>query len=86
MATRRGERAAPDDRQSVSGRDQTIGRAWGAPGIKANFMAWRTFPTVESELLNVHGLAHKVLADLRDQLPGFRPSLGIDVAMGGDRK
>ena len=31
-------------------------------------------------------LAHKVLADLRDQLPGFRPSLGIDVAMGGDRK
>ncbi len=44
--------------------NQTIGRAWGAPGVKADFMAWRTFPTVESELLNVHGLAHKVNFDV----------------------
>ena len=39
-----------------------LGRAWGAFGMKANLMAWKTFegPEFESELLNVHGLAHKV--------------------------
>ncbi len=26
--------------------------------------AWRTFPTVESELLNVHGLEHKINFDI----------------------
>ncbi len=38
-----------------------LGRAWGAFGAKANILAWRTFegPDVESELFNVHGLAHK---------------------------
>ncbi len=47
-----------------------IGRAWGAIGARANILAWRTFtgPQFESELLNVHGLAHKVnlQADYRD--------------------
>ena len=39
-----------------------LGRAWGAFGAKANIMAWRTFdgPDLENELLNIHGLAHKV--------------------------
>ena len=38
-----------------------LGRAWGAFGAKANILAWRTFegPDVESELFNVHSLAHK---------------------------
>ncbi len=49
--------------------DVPVGRVWGAFGIKANIMAWRTFdgPWTESELLNIHGLAHKVnfLADFR---------------------
>jgi hypothetical protein len=50
--------------------DVPVGRVWGAFGIKANIMAWRTFDGAwtESELLNVHGLAHKVnfIADYRD--------------------
>jgi hypothetical protein len=44
--------------------DQPAGRAWGAVGVRANIMAWRTFPTVESEWLNVHGLAHKINFDV----------------------
>ena len=44
--------------------DDTIGRAWGAVGAKLNVMAWRTFNDVDSELLNVHGLAHKVNLDV----------------------
>ncbi len=44
--------------------NQSMGRAWGAGGIRANMMAWRTFDTVESELLNVHGLAHKINFDV----------------------
>lgn len=42
----------------------TTGRAWGAFGGRANLMAWRTFTGAENELLNVHGLAHKVSLDL----------------------
>ena len=41
----------------------SIGRIWGAAGLRANVMIWRTYPGVESELLNVHGLAHKVNFD-----------------------
>jgi len=40
-----------------------LGRAFGAAGVRANVMAWRIFPGVESELLNLHGLAHKVNFD-----------------------
>ena len=41
---------------------QPLGRAWGAYGIKASLLAWRTFEgeMFESELLNIHGLAHKI--------------------------
>jgi hypothetical protein len=39
---------------------RTVGRAWGAFGARLDMMAWRTFPNFESELLNVHGLAHKI--------------------------
>lgn len=36
------------------------GRAWGALGARLNISAWRAFPDVESELFNLHGLAHKI--------------------------
>ena len=41
---------------------QQLGRLWGAVGARANILAWRTWSVdeVNSELLNVHGLAHKV--------------------------
>jgi hypothetical protein len=38
----------------------SVGRAWGAYGARVNMMAWRTFMGAENEILNVHGLAHKV--------------------------
>ncbi len=37
-----------------------VGRVWGAYGARLDFQAWRAFPTVESELWNVHGFNHKV--------------------------
>jgi hypothetical protein len=39
---------------------QSIGRAWGGAGARADFMIWKAFPGVESEIFNVHGLNHKV--------------------------
>ncbi|MDX2037049.1 MAG: hypothetical protein SFX72_10385 [Isosphaeraceae bacterium] len=44
-----------------------VGRYWGAAGAKLDLMAWKAFPRAESELLNVHGLNHKVnfVADAR---------------------
>ena len=44
-----------------------MGRSWGAAGVRAEMMAWKTYPDVESELLNVHGLNHKIsfVADAR---------------------
>ncbi|MGE3820508.1 MAG: hypothetical protein AB7I30_13935 [Isosphaeraceae bacterium] len=46
----------------------SIGRLWGAAGVRASAMAWRAFPEAQSELLNVHGLNHKVnfFADYRN--------------------
>ena len=44
--------------------NQPAGRAWGAFGVRANMMAWRLFPDFESELFNVHGLAHKINLDV----------------------
>ncbi len=49
---------------------EQVNRVWGAVGLRANVFAWRTFsgPMLESELLNVHGLAHKInlTVDARD--------------------
>ncbi len=44
--------------------NQALGRAWGGGGARANIMAWRTFDEVESEMLNVHGFAHKINFDV----------------------
>lgn len=41
-----------------------LGRIWGAAGGRLNLMAWRVFPGVESELLNLHGLGHKINFDV----------------------
>lgn len=43
---------------------QQMGRAWGALGGKLNLFAWKAYPGVESELFNLHGLAHKMTFDL----------------------
>ena len=41
-----------------------LGRAWGAVGARANVMAWKNYSFVESELLNVHGISHKINFDV----------------------
>ncbi|MGO9468841.1 MAG: hypothetical protein ACLQVF_32335 [Isosphaeraceae bacterium] len=37
-----------------------MGRVWGAAGMRAEFTAWKKYPDVESELLNIHGLNNKI--------------------------
>lgn len=51
----------PADVQQLirSGNDRLVGRLWGAAGARGNIMLWRAYE-VESEILNVHGLNHKM--------------------------
>jgi hypothetical protein len=44
--------------QQING--ESLGRVWGAAGARAEVMAWKVYPWVQSELLNVHGLNHKM--------------------------
>src|SRR5262249_55788129 len=37
-----------------------MGRAWGGIGTRAEMTFWKRYPTVESDLLNVHGLNNKI--------------------------
>lgn len=37
-----------------------MGRIWGAAGARAEVTAWKKYPNVESELLNVHGFNNKI--------------------------
>jgi hypothetical protein len=37
-----------------------MGRAWGAVGARGEVTAWKRYPDVESELLNIHGLNNKI--------------------------
>ena len=48
--------------------DHAVGRLWGAVGARADVTFWKVYPDAESELLNVHGLNHKIdlVADFRD--------------------
>jgi len=50
----------------IQGHD--VGRIWGAYGSRADVMLWKAYPDVESELLNLHGLNHKIdfVADYRN--------------------
>jgi hypothetical protein len=36
-------------------------RLYGATGVRTSLPLWRIYPELESDLLNVHGLAHKML-------------------------
>jgi len=51
-----------------------VGRVWGAYGARLDFMAFRAYPTVQSELFNVHGLNHKINfeADYRNAVSNVR--------------
>ncbi|HEX7449589.1 MAG TPA: hypothetical protein VF306_18675 [Pirellulales bacterium] len=41
-----------------------VGRAFGQAGIRSSVMFWASNPNVESNLFNLHGLAHKVVFDV----------------------
>jgi len=43
--------------------NSSIDRFYGRGGIRANLQFWRAFPHVQSEILNLNGLAHKVSLD-----------------------
>jgi len=43
---------------------QPLDRLWGQVGARASLPIWSVDPTANSDLLNVHGLAHKVVFDL----------------------
>ena len=45
-----------------------VGRLWGAVGFRADMILWKAYPNAESEILNVHGLNHKIdfVVDARD--------------------
>ncbi|MCE5302652.1 MAG: hypothetical protein LLF97_06020 [Planctomycetaceae bacterium] len=42
---------------------ESLDRAWGQLGLRSSLPMWRVDPTFESDLLNVHGIAHKVVFD-----------------------
>ena len=37
-----------------------MGRYWGAAGLRGEFTAYKPYPTVESDLWNIHGLNNKI--------------------------
>ena len=58
------ETRLPDTAYIRGAQGSQLGRAWGAVGARANVMAFKHYPSVESELLNVHGLSHKINFDV----------------------
>ena len=44
-----------------------LGRYWGAAGVHTEITAWKIYPDVENEILNIHGLNNKIsfFADFR---------------------
>ena len=67
--------------QDLAGDD--LQRLYGQAGVRASLPIWRADPAVQSDLLNLHGLAHKVVFDLDfsisdanrdlDELPLYDP-------------
>ncbi|HWB00816.1 MAG TPA: organic solvent tolerance protein OstA, partial [Pirellulales bacterium] len=53
----------------------SIGRAYGQGGVRASVPFWRVDPTVESNLFNVHGIAHKIVLDADVYAAGANQSL-----------
>jgi hypothetical protein len=43
--------------------NESIGRLYGRGGLRASLQFWKTFPHVQSDILNLNGLAHKVTLD-----------------------
>lgn len=43
---------------------QAFNRAYGQVGVRASIPFWSVNPTLESSLLNVHGVAHKIVLDV----------------------
>ena len=39
---------------------QPLSRLWGQAGIRATLPMWSVDPTVSDDLLNIHGIAHKI--------------------------
>ena len=59
---------------------EPVGRVWGAMGTRAEIMAWKAYPWIESELFNVHGINHKINleADFRAAFANQRlDSIGV---------
>ncbi len=52
----------------------SVGRVWGAVGARADFMIWRRYSGVDSDLFNVHGLNHKITfeADYRNAVSNVK--------------
>jgi hypothetical protein len=48
--------------EALDGED--LDRAYGRVGVRSSLPIWAAEPTIESELFNVHGLAHKVSFEL----------------------
>ncbi|HEV3340265.1 MAG TPA: hypothetical protein VG125_07905 [Pirellulales bacterium] len=48
--------------QDLAGKDVT--RAFGQVGMRGSLLFWAANPTIESNLFNVHGVAHKVVFDV----------------------
>lgn len=48
--------------QDLNGQD--VGRAFGQVGARGSLLFWAANPNIESELFNVHGMAHKVVFDV----------------------
>jgi len=47
--------------QDING--EPLDRLWGQAGVRASVPMWSVFPTINSDLFNVHGVAHKVMFD-----------------------
>ncbi len=43
--------------------NQSIDRLYGRGGLRASLQFWKTFPHIQSDILNLNGLAHKVTLD-----------------------
>ncbi len=54
------DRSARRRSRSATRRRAPMGRIWGGGGARAEFTAWKKYPGVESELMNVHGLNNKI--------------------------
>lgn len=48
--------------QDLQGKD--VGRAFGQVGVRGSLLFWAVNPTIESNLFNVHGIAHKMTFDV----------------------